>query len=771
MLSRRPLAHALGGALAVLALLPAAAPARVVQAGTVLPPGNSGFVPQSGVNPSLTDQISLFTSFQFKPAEFNRPGTPESPKPGVTIVRDAYDVPAITGTTVANAWFGAGYAAAEDRAVELELFRRAVTGHLAEVLGKSRLAGDVEARRDYYTRREVRAMYRRLPASLRAWFRAYADGINAYEARMRADPSLVPKEFVLLNLEPAKWSPLDSAAIGIQLARTIPNGDGQELLNARALRALGAKRFDRLLPLRTPHSYTTVPASAGRFPSQPGRTRAQERAAFKRSVRFVRGLRLPRAAASAAAASAPASPLGGGALPPVFGGSNAWAIRGADGHAFLFTGPQLGFSIPEELWEFEIHAPGLNAAGVTPPGLPIVGIGRNDHVAWGLTSGLSDVNDLYAEKLVGRTRYRFKGRVRKMDCRTETFEVAGAKAVSRQICRTVHGPVQARAKGVAYARRYNIWGRELRVMVGLADLDRARSIRDVAKAAGEVTWNENIMAADDRGNIGWWHPGLLPLRPRGYDERLPYPGTGKAEWRGFLSVRQRPHVIDPNQGWLANWNTLPSAGWTNGDAPATERLSGRLHRSGLLFREVAAAHAAPTFASVQGVDRVTGQTAEARPFLQDALSRADAGATGPAKVVLDTLLAWDGNYTRTDAAGTVDPGVAAWDAFRDAVVDVGVRKPYGSIAVALLGAHPGDSHQFDVSYAQAFALEHLGAAGYRAAAAAAGAALAQQFNSASPAAWREPRRIYDVSVQGIADKPVLPFFDRGTWQQEVELGQ
>jgi acyl-homoserine lactone acylase PvdQ len=293
----------------------------------------------------------------------------------------------------------------------------------------------------------------------------------------------------------------------------------------------------------------------------------------------------------------------------------------------------------------------------------------------------------------------------------------------------------------------------------------------VAKAAGEVTWNENIMAADDRGNIGWWHPGLLPLRPRGYDERLPYPGTGQAEWRGFLPKQRRPHVINPKQGWLANWNTLPSTGWTNGDAPATERLSGPLHRSGLLFREVAKAHAAPTFASVEAVDQVTGQTAEARPFLQDALSKADAGATGPAKDVLDTLLAWDGNYTRTDAAGTVDPGVAAWDAFREAVVDVGVRKPYGSIAVALMGAHPGDSHQFDVSYAQAFALEHLGAAGYRTAAAAAAAALAQQFHSTSPAAWREPRRIYDVSVQGVADKPALPFFDRGTWQQEVELGQ
>ena len=264
--------------------------------------------------------------------------------------------------------------------------------------------------------------------------------------------------------------------------------------------------------------------------------------------------------------------------------------------------------------------------------------------------------------------------------------------------------------------------------------------------------------------------GLLPLRPRGYDERLPYPGTGQAEWHGFLSKRQIPHVINPKQGWLANWNTLPSTGWTNGDAPATERLDGPLHRSGLLFREVAKAHADPTFASVEAVDQVTGQTAEARPLLQSALSTADAGATGPAKAVLDTLLAWDGNYTRTDAAGTVDPGVAAWDAFRTAAVDEGVRKPYGSIAVSLMGATPGTSHQFDLSYAQAFALEHLGAAGYRAAAARAAAALTTQFNSATPSAWREPRRIYDVSVQGVADKPVLPFFDRGTWQQEVELG-
>ena len=47
---------------------------------------------------------------------------------------------------------------------------------------------------------------------------------------------------------------------------------------------------------------------------------------------------------------------------------------------------------------------------------------------------------------------------------------------------------------------------------------------------------------------------------------------GEAEWRGLLSRRQIPAVIDPKQGWLANWNNLPSAGWTAGDGTARKRM-------------------------------------------------------------------------------------------------------------------------------------------------------------------------------------------------------
>ena len=739
------LKRVLVAAVAAVLAMPVAASARVIQAETVMPPGQSGHVPQAGqpANPHLDDQVALFESFTFKPAGFDQPGTTETIA-GATITRDAYGVPNIRAGNDHDLWLGVGYAMAQDRLVQLELFRRATQGRLAEVLGESRLADDVVARRDYYTLPELRRMLNRLPASLRARFDAYAEGINLWLGRLQADPSLRPNEFVLLGLTPAPWRAIDSASVGVQLSRTIPSDDGRELENWAALRKLGAKRFNRFLPLRRADQVATIPASEGRFPSTPGRTRKDERAGFKRSQRYLAGLRAPKPATASAALFR--------------GGSNAWAVRGSGNRAWLFHGPQLGFQIPEQLAELEVHRPGLDARGVTPPGLPLVGIGRNDHIAWGLTSGLGDDDDLYAERLAGKERYRFKGKTRRMKCRTETFRVSGEQPVKRRLCRTVHGPVQASSKGTAWSRRYATWQHEMDTLVGLAELNEADSVHDAGRALNKVSWNENTMVADDQGSIGWWHPGRLPIRPKRWDERLPLPGTGSAEWRGFLRPSQRPHVINPDQGWLANWNNMPSVGWTVGDAPAAERTAGRLHRGAYLSRLVADAAAAPSYEAIKAVDRVAGTTAQQRSLTDAQLRAAATGATGGAKSVLDAILAWDGNYDRTDAAGTVGPGVAAWEALKDEAVALlprGVDDWLGGV---------GRSHAFDFSGADAVAFRELTPAGLRRAAANAATALGD------PGTWRQPRRMYDVTVLGVAQKPALKFYDRGTWQQAVELG-
>ena len=153
-------------AVAALLAVPVAASARVIQAETVLPPGQSGHVPQSGTNPHLDDQVALFESFGFKSAAFDQPGTTESAG-GATITRDGYGVPNVRAANDHDLWVGVGYAMAQDRLVQLELFRRATQGRLSEVLGESRLNDDIVARRDYYTLPELRRHARPAAGSLR----------------------------------------------------------------------------------------------------------------------------------------------------------------------------------------------------------------------------------------------------------------------------------------------------------------------------------------------------------------------------------------------------------------------------------------------------------------------------------------------------------------------------------------------------------------------------------------------------------------------------
>jgi penicillin G amidase len=747
---------ATAAAIAVVLALPTMAVAGVRSAESVLPPGQSGFVPPDDAtqNPHLTDQVPLFESFRFKNAAFDQPGSVEAPRAGITITRDAFGVPNVRAGSAGDAWFGVGYAVAQDRLVELELFRRSTQGRLAEVLGKGRLESDIVSRRDYYTRKELQKQLRKLPAALRARFDAYADGVNAWIAKVAADPSLRPREFALLGLTPAKWTALDSASIGVQLARTVPSDDGRELQNWQALRSLGAKRFARYLPLRQPRTVATVPAARGTYPSQPGRSRSDEKKGYKASRKFLGKLKPPKTKAALAHTA--------GRL-PARGGSFHFAMRGAGNTATLFSAPQLGFSIPELFVEYEVHAPGLDVRGVTGPGIPVIAAGHNGRVAWGVTSGLGDDDDLYVEKLAGKERYRYKGKVRKMRCRTETFKVAGAKSVKKRFCRTVHGPVQETRGDRAYARRYAIWGREMQTFVGLSALNDAGSVAQVDKAAAKLTWNENLLAADDAGHIGWWHPGLLPLRPKRWDERLPVPGTGEAEWRGLLSVKQRPKVIDPPSGSIGNWNNAPSVGWTNGDASAQETNEGDLHR-GAFLQQALRENTDRSLAGLKAIERRIGTHAQQRSLLALKLTDAQKAATGPARTVLDTILAWDGDYDTTDANGTIAPGVAAFEALKKAVKDT-----LPKAAITLLGER-GGSHPYDMGAAEAAGFHASTTASLVRAAGEAQKALAARFGTADPASWRDPRKLYDVQVQGVATAPRLKFYDRGTFSQAVELG-
>ena len=784
---------------------------KIIRATSILPPGESGYVSIAGVSngtgsPHLYDQQNPFIHFRRKSAMFNQPGTTESPQAGVKIVRDAYGVPSITGHTMNEMWWGAGYATAQDRLFELEVFRRATTGHLADVLGSSYLPMDIEVRRDFYTRGELTAMFHHLAPSMKLESGSYAAGIDECVDFVNSHPNQIPAEFPALGIRPTHFSPEDLVAIGVYLARTTPNTDGADLENMEAVQRSGTGKFNRILPLRIKGQIATIPRSSGLFPSLPGRTPGQERAALKRSDAYLHHLRLPgpqnlgtehvsghmpvlsQTAFSGAADDGAnlANPLS----PIHRGGSYMVAISQPRAHqAFFFNGPELGFSAPEELYEMELHGPGLEVRGITAPGAPVVAIGHNAHVAFGLTSGLSATNALYVEHLVPHhpEEYYYRGHVRHMNCRDETFNYhppptsllsassflhspPQAGSVTLRLCRTVHGPVQERTGDIAYARRYATWGREIGTLYGLAAVDTASSITQVNRATKRLTWNENLMAADDRGNIGYWHPGLLPIRPKTWDERLPYPGTGQAEWKGFLPFSQRPHVIDPSRHWLTNWNTLPSQGWTTGNDPASERVAGVWYRAHWLDHLAQALERKPSFGGMNHLIYMAGTVAQQRPQATPKLRRALHGATAPEATVVRTILHWGGSYARTNSQGTVDPGVAAWQNLKHQLQVIALAQ-LGVAGRLIGGGNPNDEHVFDVNIGQAYALRTLGQPAWRKALDLTYTYLVKHFKSKDPSKWRAPRAMFPQSALGAEQPPPMPFFDRGTFEQVLQLGR
>ena len=127
--------------------------------------------------------------------------------------------------------------------------------------------------------------------------------------------------------------------------------------------------------------------------------------------------------------------------------------------------------------------------------------------------------------------------------------------------------------------------------------------------------------------------------------------------------------------------------------------------------------------------RDAGTVAQQYPATRRRLSVANGGASGQAKAVLDTLLAWNGHYDQTAPDGTVDPGVATWDAFRVQAAKIATA-PFGAAAALLAdegslqstlpGYDQGTSyHLFDATHEESYGLRTLDADGYRRAAAAA----------------------------------------------------
>lgn len=334
--------------------------------------------------------------------------------------------------------------------------------------------------------------------------------------------------------------------------------------------------------------------------------------------------------------------------------SNEWVIAGAhteSGKPILANDPHLGLEAPVLWYLVRLVTPDLTLTGATVPGLPVVLLGQNGHIAWGFTTTGSDVQDLFVETIDPQNpdNYLAPGGARSFETHHETIVVKGEPDVKLTIRSTRHGPVVSdvdrdlaalAGSGKVMALAFTALDHGDATPEALLRINRASNWQEF-KDALELYQAppQNIVYADTEGNIGFFAAGRVPIRKKG-DGLVPADGaSGDYDWDGTIPFEEWPHVYNPPAGFVFNANNAI----VSSDSPrfygADWEEPFRAERVQQFFNTVGK-HSADTSANMQA-DIVSIAARQLLPYLLRQ-SFADARAAK----ALAMLRGWDGTMDK-----------------------------------------------------------------------------------------------------------------------------
>ena len=173
-------------------------------------------------------------------------------KDRITIRRDERGIPYIEAQNDEDLYFGQGYATAQDRLWQMDLFRRTARGELAEVLGagpNNAALDQDKLHRTYGFAQEAEAEAAGASPRTRAMLEAYARGVNAYAASL--DPKSMPPEFQILQYSFRPWTPADTCIVVKIFAEALSDTWRLDVMR-QALSVLPADKRAELLPEISP---------------------------------------------------------------------------------------------------------------------------------------------------------------------------------------------------------------------------------------------------------------------------------------------------------------------------------------------------------------------------------------------------------------------------------------------------------------------------------------------------------------------------------------
>ena len=463
----------------------------------------------------------------------------------VKVLRDELGVPYIFAGNTPDLLRAQGFVTAQNRLMQMELFRATWRGELAATFGADALPSDIRMR-VLGMRRNGDRHAAKLDASARAYLQAFADGVNAYVQDHGGDH---PIELKVAGLKPGPWSVADLVTLVHFIHYTHSTNFKAEIVGQKLIDKLGPARAKEIMPLTVNPDWTGSPA------------------ALKNSAARAGALGEPLGVQWAHLLVAPET-LNHQGL-----GSNNWAVgpsRSASGKAMVANDPHLDSRILPGYWHpVGLFTPEIQAVGAALPGMPGILVGRTKHVAFGVTNAYGDVQDVYIETLdpADKNRYLQGGKSTPFTVVEETIRIkdkaapGGVREQPLRIRYTVRGPVISDHPGlgsggdkvlVLRSTDAEVLGPVLGIEGLLTAPDAAAFDREVQKIDLMMF---NFVFGDDKGSIGHRATGAVPVRA-GADGSLPRvaPADGSDDWTGYIPKDRMPGMIDPPRAWVGTGN-------------------------------------------------------------------------------------------------------------------------------------------------------------------------------------------------------------------------
>lgn len=508
--------------------------------------------PKSILSISLIMFLLLFSGLAFGQINFL-----EHLKDKVDVIRDQNGINHIFAKNEEDLFFAQGYLAAKDRIFQFEIWRRQATGTLAEILGPKELARDKGARLFRFRGDKSQELNHYHPRG-EAIVDNFVRGVNAYIKECRENPFLLPIEFRMLDILPGFWT----WETVISRHQGLLENVRDELNHSRVVSLIGTEKTKFI------NYFHPFEPKLKLDPSIPSELLFKDIIApyFRKKVSFAPDDIQPqyRNGTTAYQKLAVINQKEEEELQywDKFAlGSNNWAVSGkltASGYPYMANDPHRAHAIPSLRYWVRLHAPGWNVVGGGEPVIPGISIGHNKFGAWGLTIFSTDNEDLRIYDLHPENPqlYRYKEAWVPMEMIQDTIMVKGHAPEIVQHFYTLHGPVTFIDEDLRKAVAVECAWLEPGGAPYLSSLrmDQSKTWEEFREAC---KYNhipaENMVWADNKGNIGWQATGIAPIR-RGFSGLLATPGNGSRDWAGYLPILKRPNDLNPSSGFINTSN-------------------------------------------------------------------------------------------------------------------------------------------------------------------------------------------------------------------------